>query len=349
MVLFAGGDSSDACYDDASCTARQLNTPDKMSSTKFNATLSPKGIFSTSGEENPNFYGFRTVFVPYCSSDLWLGNRIEASTLSFRGRAIVVAVLEDLKATTFSPTAIPTPEGPGPSKTRFDQASSVTVVGGAGIISLFTGAEGGPLAALIPPKPRAHLKLLCDGCVIAPVEPLISVDKQPCTSAADCPPSTVLQKGLSLWTSQPHAPEWRSLLADTLLRAVHLPMLVQQQLYDATQLTQNRAWPAAPASSTYIATFGHTMQGLLRQRPHGGRFTFGTACSNASPSLLRDTNGFFCRPISCVLQQSNSSAHLRLAGIVSMFLRDPEFEPVCIDECEQLDCNAFCTKPSCWG
>ena len=108
LVLFAGGDSSDACYDDASCTARQLNTPDKMSSTKFNATLSPKGIFSTSGEENPNFYGFRTVFVPYCSSDLWLGNRIEASTLSFRGRAIVVAVLEDLKATTFSPTAIPT-------------------------------------------------------------------------------------------------------------------------------------------------------------------------------------------------------------------------------------------------
>lgn len=301
--------------------------------------------------ENPNFYGCRTVLVPYCSSDLWVGNSTQgADGLAFRGRAIAMAVMRDLAARTFNPKPIPTPIGPGPSQTRLADADSITIVGGSGIVHLLTGADGGALASLVPAKPRRHLKVICDGCALADVSPRVSVADQPCTSAADCPPSTVLTTGLALWTSRPPAPSAAaSLLADGLLAAVELPMLVQQPFYDATQLKQNRAWPTSPASAAYIRAFGSTMRATLAKRPHGGWNTFGVACGPTVPALLRDANGFFCRPVSCTLQGSNGTSHLRLAGVTSMFLRDPHFEPVCIDDCGELDCNAYCTKPSCWG
>lgn len=359
IVVFTGGDSADLCYDAMSCAARNASgaRSNQTSSSGLNATLlSPGGIFSYGGEENPNFYGCRTVYVPYCSSDAWLGNA-SSGGIEFRGRAVALAVMQDLASTTFSPQATPTPLGPGPSRTRLDHADSLTIVGGAGIVSMLTGHDGGALAASVPARVRRKLKVICDGCAIADVAPLVSVDKQPCTSAADCPPATVLQRGLQLWRTTSRAtvapgatPAWRALLADALLPAVHLPLLVQAPLYDATQLAQNRAWPATAARAGYIRAFGARMHATLRQaRPHSGRFVFGSACSPARPDLLRDADGFFCRPVRCVLQRDNSTARLRLSAMASMFLRDPEFAPACVDDCGALDCNEYCVKPSCWG
>ena len=130
-------------------------------------------------------------------------------------------------------------------------------------------------------------------------------------------------------------------------------MLVQAQIYDQSQLRQNRAWPPSSAGvAAYIEGFGRTMRSTLHNRPSGGRFTFGVACSPPRPDLLRDANGFFCRPVPCVTHpepSTNSTAQLRLAATVSMFLRDPGFAPSCVDDCAKLDCNSWCAEPSCWG
>ena len=352
LVVFAGGDSADACYDRATCAARSPNT---TSSANYNASLlSPAGIFSYSGEENPNFYGLRTVLVPYCSSDMWLGNT-STDELSFRGLAIATAVLQDLASITFSPTPVPTAFGPGPSNTRLDQADSITLVGGVGLVSALTGSDGGHLATFVPTRPRQRLKVVCDGCALVPVAPYRSVVAQPCTSAADCPPASVLQRGLAVWRS--HAPtpttmpsiDWRDLLADRLLPAVALPMLTQQPQFDETQLKANRAWPLSKANAAYIDAYGAAVRATMYARPHAGRFSFSAACSPAQPDLLRDQNGFFCRPVSCVLQGQNRSTALHLSAAMSMFLKDPEFAPTCVDGCGALDCNAHCKKPSCWG
>ena len=82
---------------------------------------SGEGLFETSGEGNPNFYEHRAVFVPYCSSDMWLGDDSASNATSlakkgyrFRGRVIMNAVLEDLASIVFTPTSVPTPHHPRP-------------------------------------------------------------------------------------------------------------------------------------------------------------------------------------------------------------------------------------------
>ena len=121
--------------------------------------------------------------------------------------------------------------------------------------------------------------------------------------------------------------------------------------FDAAQLQQNRAWPASVSSAApvYIDRFGAAVRTLLLSRPHGGRFAFGVACSPTERSFLRSANDFFCRPASCTLYSSNRTTRVRLASMTSMFLKDPEFDPVCVDDCGGLDCNAYCASPSCWG
>jgi len=53
LVVFENGGVHDSCYDQASCQQGTSNGT--------NATLSPEGLFSTSGEANPSFYMHHTV------------------------------------------------------------------------------------------------------------------------------------------------------------------------------------------------------------------------------------------------------------------------------------------------
>merc|ERR1711998_350389 len=65
------------CYDEQSCTQR---TPRLQSSNGLPDNLFPGGMLSVYPEENPNLYKAGMVFVPSCSSDLWLGRNISAMT-----------------------------------------------------------------------------------------------------------------------------------------------------------------------------------------------------------------------------------------------------------------------------
>ena len=62
--------------------------------------ISGKGILSSDKEENPAFHDFNHVYVPYCSSDVWLGRRhvekVNATEFSFQGNFIFRGVIKDL-------------------------------------------------------------------------------------------------------------------------------------------------------------------------------------------------------------------------------------------------------------
>ena len=375
IVVFDGGDSSDACYDGPSCVARAAAEPRKTSSAHLNASLpSPSGIFSWSGEENPNFYQHRTVLVPYCSSDMWLGNSsatfstaggggdgggggdVTTQHFHFRGRAILRAVAEDLAAAQFNNRSIPAPGyGPGPNRTRLDAADALAFVGGVGVSSQLAA-----LAARVPPRPAKSLRAICDGCVLVDVPPLVPVSaERPCTAAADCPPAEVLRRGLPLWDPAAAPDAWRKLLGGPLLGGLALPALVQQPQYDQAQLRQNRAWPVdrAPGSAgaAYAQRFAAAVRAALRSRPGGGLFSFGVACSPAERSFFQDSNNFFCRPIAnCTVAATGdggaaSTSNLKLTAMASMFLKDPSFQPSCVEACAGFDCNPHCDAPQCWG
>jgi O-palmitoleoyl-L-serine hydrolase len=98
VIILGGGGF---CYSVSNCNARQVSSPELMTSLDKPSTLTVKGILSESSVKNPDFFNANHVAIPYCSSDLWSGNR-EAGTETggheFRGSKIVRAVVADLKS-----------------------------------------------------------------------------------------------------------------------------------------------------------------------------------------------------------------------------------------------------------
>ena len=97
-VIYLGGGGF--CYSVSDCNARKISDPELMTSTDKPASFSVNGILSTSRLDNPDFYNANHVAVPYCSSDLWSGNREKSEATGgheFRGRRIVRAIIQDLK------------------------------------------------------------------------------------------------------------------------------------------------------------------------------------------------------------------------------------------------------------
>ena len=93
------------------------------------ATRDGNGILAADPSMNPMFNNANQVFVHYCSSDLWSGDRAaspETGGLHFRGASIVRAVIEDLA----DPSITPEPNLADATQVLF----SGTSAGGAGVL-----------------------------------------------------------------------------------------------------------------------------------------------------------------------------------------------------------------------
>ena len=97
-VIFLSGGGF--CYSVDHCDDRKISSPELMTSIGKPATLNANGILSDSPAENPDFYNANHVAVPYCSSDLWSGNREKSQSTGgheFRGWRIVRELMKDFK------------------------------------------------------------------------------------------------------------------------------------------------------------------------------------------------------------------------------------------------------------
>lgn len=87
------------CYSPESCKARTGEEPGLMTSRQTPDTRPGSGILSPAESDNKFFATYNEVYVAYCSSDFWSGNRAaspETDGLHFRGASIFQAVIEDL-------------------------------------------------------------------------------------------------------------------------------------------------------------------------------------------------------------------------------------------------------------
>lgn len=78
------------CYSVETCQHRSVSTPYLMTSTGLPSTRTGGGVLSPSSHDNPDFFNANHVYVHYCSSDLWSGDReatAESGGWHFRGRA----------------------------------------------------------------------------------------------------------------------------------------------------------------------------------------------------------------------------------------------------------------------
>lgn len=97
MVHLEGGF---ACWDAASCAARNASSPALMGSGSWPDARTLGGIFDGDAGKNPLFAAARAVYVPYCTSDSWIGDSPDATATPpwvFRGRRVLDAVLRDLQ------------------------------------------------------------------------------------------------------------------------------------------------------------------------------------------------------------------------------------------------------------
>ncbi len=107
----AGGDSSEpwliyleggaACTTVAECQERAKLYPHLVSSKDYQSQVQLSGIFSDDPDLNTLFAKANTIFVPYCSSDHWLGGTrhvlADGSTLHFNGRGNVMSLIAELQ------------------------------------------------------------------------------------------------------------------------------------------------------------------------------------------------------------------------------------------------------------
>lgn len=103
-------ESGGLCASKAECNERykEKNSTVLMSSTSLPESVIGRDILSSSISENPTFYKYTHVLVPYCSSDLWLGestglNRTfkfvddsSANNFIFRGKTIFRGIFNHL-------------------------------------------------------------------------------------------------------------------------------------------------------------------------------------------------------------------------------------------------------------
>eukprot|EP00041_Stephanoeca_diplocostata_P020501 m.460547 g.460547 ORF g.460547 m.460547 type:complete len:420 (-) comp21596_c0_seq10:1335-2594(-) len=120
----------------------------------------PQGWFSIYPEENPNLYKQTSVYIPSCSSDLFLGTTSKnESGLVFAGSKIVHAVLEDLNNEIFDGV-----QGP------LQFADNIVIGGGAGAMFMLDELK-------MHTPANATVSGACDGCVVLdgpPVRPTVS-------------------------------------------------------------------------------------------------------------------------------------------------------------------------------
>ena len=95
-------ESGGACFDYYSCTERIHKQPYLTGSKLYPSFVYGEDILS-SNEANNFAYDFNKVLIPYCSSDLWLGNSTVTMAgnnnkleISFKGYQIFSSVLKDL-------------------------------------------------------------------------------------------------------------------------------------------------------------------------------------------------------------------------------------------------------------
>jgi hypothetical protein len=108
-------ESGSGCASEEDCNERYKEQHELMSSKNYTDTIIGKDIFDPRPIVNPDYWDFNFVLIPYCTSDLWVGNspwtdndREDAEMgvtvnnsfnplkFAFRGLPLFQAVIEDL-------------------------------------------------------------------------------------------------------------------------------------------------------------------------------------------------------------------------------------------------------------
>jgi hypothetical protein len=204
LVFLQGGD---ACVNAATCLtrwedARFLMTTNDAKHYPPVRTDWHTNFCSNNASRSP-FYDFNIAFVPYVTSDVWVGNASRADIKKtgmpwqFNGRAVVTAVVEDLFNGFRGPKTNATVRVP-------PNTSFVLSGGSAGGLGVVNSADyvGGMVSSLCP---SCTYSAIADSGVFVSSD--IKIPKRTianCDNAGTCPVPDMLALGMILWRAVPN-------------------------------------------------------------------------------------------------------------------------------------------------
>ena len=213
-VVFLGGGGF--CFSVTSCKLREETMPDLMTSRGKPATLVLQGLLSDAPAANPDFFNANHVVIPYCSSDLWSGDREKGQATGgyeFRGRKILQSVVQDLRNSV------------QPGARSISSAKRIllggTSAGGAGTMVNLDWMDA--------QFPAADVRGLNDGGWIPPIPSLPGL------------PSVggLVENAVRLWNGKPDAScavaqpdNLSTCYQSTVYPYIHAPLMVQESQYD---------------------------------------------------------------------------------------------------------------------
>ena len=238
------------CTSTGNCDQRQKELPNFMSSTGFPPTRDGDGIMSASSRDNPDFLRANQVYVSYCSSDVWSGDR-EASAATenrhFRGARIVRAVVETL----MDPALTAPPNLAEATDALFSGSSA----GGVGVLVHLDWLAG--------KLPGVDVRGMTDAGWILDIEPYdAAIDRA----------SVQFQDGFGLWNGMVDAScaaanqgaEGRCYIGPYVYSTIQTPLFVQISQSDGPQLNAiGITRPLDSKKEEYIAQFGAEVRASL--------------------------------------------------------------------------------------
>ncbi|KAM7538677.1 hypothetical protein Aperf_G00000053710 [Anoplocephala perfoliata] len=231
------------CFDEATCVSRQITNHALFSSRTWHMNRYIGGVLSWDDRINPNYHNYNTLFVPYCSSDLWTGKKRERTGgYYFHGSRILTAVVDDL---------LRQPEFSNVDKVVFAGSSA----GGIGVmlnIDRLARRLRRGLRYRRGNRPFIRLQVsgLVDSAWFLNYPTYAQAYSGSCTSIYDCPPEEGILRGIGLW--QPRIPRrcrmaqgkknfWQCYLGPVIYSHIRSPTFIIQSLFDEAQLQMTRA------------------------------------------------------------------------------------------------------------
>eukprot|EP01088_Endostelium_zonatum_P009046 TRINITY_DN22231_c0_g1_i1.p1 TRINITY_DN22231_c0_g1~~TRINITY_DN22231_c0_g1_i1.p1 ORF type:complete len:371 (-),score=78.18 TRINITY_DN22231_c0_g1_i1:38-1150(-) len=250
------------CWDEQTCMQRWHDSPNLMSSKHWASNLTIGGLFSQDQHNNPDWYRATKVFIAYCSSDSFAGDR-PASPMTyhfhFKGKAILRAVIHDLLAKGLA------------------NAHHVLFSGcSAGGSAVFANLDY--VASLLPPLPQRVFRGHADAGFFLVTKPFTNIP---------APYEVIFSKGQKLWNGIGNAAcmkdmkegeQWKCFAGQFVHPYLKTPILIWEEVEDQIQLWRNGASaPWDQGKLQYVEYFRGNMTRELEKvaAPHG---VFGSAC-----------------------------------------------------------------------
>ncbi|XP_026874514.2 carboxylesterase notum2 [Electrophorus electricus] len=325
------------CYNKETCDSRYKNIPRLMSSADWPRTRKGSGILSSQAEENPHWYNANIVFVPYCSSDVWSGNKPAApkakqgkdTEYSFMGSVIIREMIKDLASK-------------GLKQARLVMLAG-TSAGGTGVLLNIENVA----SQLEQLGADMQVRGLVDSGWFLENKRQKSPD---CPDSVSCSPVDAIKKGIRLWNGvipekckqhYKRGEEWQCFFGHKLYSFLSTPLFVVQWLFDEEQLRAENIYVGGQSLSEHQWTYMQNLWKELKNSLKNVTAVFAPSC--LSHTLITRSNWMdfqvkgmsLSRALQCwdrSLQDTNKNSKASLKGCPFHL----------VDSCQRPQCNPSC-------